>query len=249
MARPNTETMPPPSPAPSLFQGEGSLKLDAYHFARAMAAVRVVCAGDPPIFQLEIFDDEGVLIVGTDKVSLLRAWVPYPDPAGWRMTAEVAGPAPKLDEKPTRIVSAAVGTTGLRVLGELGKAKRGKDRPKEYVTIEWGLRLEGDQPTLGGDVRARAVRLITDDDIHVASDPQDPFDWRPYAREIEDADASMLDYGMRVSGARAMTFGHIADALGGERDMLISPAQVGDRRFTRVQVPGFPSVRGFGIEN
>lgn len=248
MARPSTDKATSPDAAPSLFEPEGALKLDAFHFARAVGAVRVACA-DEPILQLEIFDNEGVLVVGTDKESLLRAWVPMPDPDGWKVTAEVAGLAPKLDEKPTRVVSAAIRPTGLRLLADLAKAKRAKDNPQEHITIEWGLRREGEQPSLGGDVRARAVRFVTDDDTHIASDPQDPFDWRPGAREIEDAEAAVLDWGMRISAGWARVFSGIADALGDDdRCLLISPAMVGTQRFSRVSVPGFPPVRGYGME-
>lgn len=237
------------SAADATFSREGGVELDAYHFARAAGAVLAVC--DEPTLQLEIFDGEGILIVATDtaRLSLLRAWVPLPDDDGWKATSEIAGPGPGLDEKPDLTVTAALGPIGVRVLAELAKPKRAKYNAKEHLTVEWGEQIDGGKPTLGGDLKPRIVRFVTDEGTFPAPDPQNPFDWRQLARDVEDGGSAVLDYGQRISGDWAIAFGKIANALGTERDLLISPARLGDQPFTRVRVPGFPAVRGFGVES
>lgn len=251
MAPPSAKRDTAPTPDDDPFESEGSATFDAYHLARACLAVIVAAHDELPTLQFELFDEDGaggVLVVAHDGSNLLRAWVPAPDPEGWKVTAEVAGPAPKLDEKPTRTVSAQLGTIGLKVLAELGKAKRAKDNPAEQVTLKWGTRPEGRQATLGADLKGRAVQLVTDEGTYPAHDPEQPFAWRDAAKAIESPDAATLDWGLRISGDMAITFGRIAIALGDDRRMLISPAMVDGRVYTRVKVPGFPAVQGYGVE-
>lgn len=232
-----------------LFHPDGGVQLDAYHFARAATAVLAANGNDT--LQLEVFDDEGILLVGTNQTDLLRAWVPLAEEGGsWAHTAEVAGPGPGIDEKPDRVVCAQLDTLGVRLLAELGKAGRGKAYPTEIVKVEWGHLPEGAQPTLGGPVAPPAVRIVTGTAISVASDPQTPFDWRPYAADIEAAANKRAPgaWGITIGGGWAVAFGKLGNALGVDRRISISEAEVDGRTFTVVRIPGFPAVRGFGLD-
>lgn len=223
--------------------------LDSYHFARAATAV-LAAAGDANVLQLEIFDGEGILLVGTNQTDLLRAWVPLSEPGGsWAHTAEVAGTGPGVDEKPDRIVCAGLDTLAVRLLAELGKAKRGKDYPAEIVCVEWGHLTEG-QLTLGGPDAPPAVRIVTGTAISIATDTGKPFDWRPYATDIESSSSRVRDgLGTTISGDWAITFGKLGNALGTDRHINIDTAEVEGRYYTVVRIPGFPAVRGFGIDD
>lgn len=225
------------------------VRVDAYHFARGAAAVLAAC-GETPTLQLEYFDGEGILIVGTDQYDVLRTWIPLPASGGWKDTEDVSGDAPSLNEKPDLIVNATLTEYASKILTIHAKVKRAKDNPKEHLTIEWGQRPDGAQQTLGGDLAPRAVRFSTPEGTAVCSDPQESFDWRTYAADVEAFDARTRTVGgqIGIDGARAIAYGRIGQALGVDRRFIIGLATVDDRRFITVQVPGFPYVQGFGIE-
>jgi len=247
-AKPTTATIDDdidPGPEPSGFTLTGpQFELDAVHLARAVAATLTAVDPDEPRLQLETFPD-GLLVVGTDRYSLLTAWVPWPTGGGWEATQNLGDPRPALDAEPTGIYTAVDDDTTLaRWCAHYGKASRAKDKPKERVTIELG-ELDTEQPVLSADLTPIGVRFGGDSMSTVlpATRGDGAIDWRIFARQVDSAPPAAGH--IAIGGNRLAQLGKVANAIGHERTAKLHTRELAAGAVTVVEFAGFPSVSGF----
>jgi hypothetical protein len=226
------------------------MRFDGPEFAHAWLAVRAAAGSDkklPALFRtmlIEEYDSEeysGFVLYATDRYMLLKAWVPEVD----------GGPAPAMDEAPTRVVVASdADSRAASLLGYvLSLAGREGD---DYVHGSIPVRVEFDQPIPAGSGGAAehlegmapvyVVLSVPDvEKVYLEVVPVEAPDWRyliaSYVPEHTDHITFGAELAERLAKVRKHASGRLVLGFGGADRAVLVEFENSDPHISGVLMP------------